>query len=102
MERTQKLTEALPALRVDAEAGDVEAQYRLAVLPKSPQRDGSVRGSSRRLLGMEHLERLGVPLRGGARVQAPGLGRVSANASAADVEHEREIVVSDGIPLGGG
>ena len=29
---TQKLTQALPALRVDAEAGVVEAQYRLGAL----------------------------------------------------------------------
>lgn len=32
MAGAQKLTGALPALRVDAEAGDVDAQYRLGVL----------------------------------------------------------------------
>ena len=61
---------------------------------------GPCGGSSRRPLGIEHLERLGVPMRGGARVQAPGLGRVSANAPAADVEQEREIVVAVGILFG--
>ena len=41
---------------------------------------GPCGGSSRRPLEIEHLERLSVPVRGGARVQALGLGRVTVSA----------------------